>query len=390
MGQSSSPASAPSRPVVPPVSLVSSTNAPSRIEISRSAVAAIRASWVTMTSVCPASCRLLEKPQHVQGGGAVEVAGRLVGEHDHRLVAQRPGDRDPLPLPAGQRRGQEAAPGRRARPAPAARSARRRAARGERPASSAGSSTFSTAVSSSIRWKAWKTKPTVAPPHPGQRLLAQLVDAAPGQPHLPAGGPVQPAEQVQQRRLPAAARPHHRHRLAWADVEVDPVDGAHQPRSLAVLLAQPAGAQHRHVSGVAGRSLMIRSFGRSSSARTPPASAGPPAAAARCPPAAAPRPSRSGSAIAARCASRSRRSSSRRCVSTMVIGSASPAAAAATSLRWNSARSGFGQPISASHSATRCCPAGSARTPCGPAGPPRRPTARHATSPAFSSRVSVT
>ena len=49
--QSSSPTRAPSCPVVPPVNLVSSTNAPSRIEIIRSAVAAIRASWVTMTSV---------------------------------------------------------------------------------------------------------------------------------------------------------------------------------------------------------------------------------------------------------------------------------------------------------------------------------------------------
>ena len=38
----------------------------------------------------------------------------------------------------------------------------RRAARGERPASSAGSSTFSTAVSSSIRWKAWNTNPTAS------------------------------------------------------------------------------------------------------------------------------------------------------------------------------------------------------------------------------------
>jgi len=39
---------------------------------------------------------------------------------------------------------------------------RRRAARGDRPASSAGSSTFSTAVSSSIRWKAWNTNPTAS------------------------------------------------------------------------------------------------------------------------------------------------------------------------------------------------------------------------------------
>jgi predicted ATPase len=37
---------------------------------------------------------------------------------------------------------------------------RRRAALGSRPASSTGKSTFSAAVSSSIRWKAWNTKPT--------------------------------------------------------------------------------------------------------------------------------------------------------------------------------------------------------------------------------------
>jgi hypothetical protein len=67
---------------------------------------------------------------------------------------------------------------------------------------------------------------------------------------------------------------------------------------------------------------------------------------------------RSGSAMTARWASRSRRSSSRRWVSTMVSGSASPAEAAATSLRWNSARSGLGQPTSAIHSATRCWPLG--------------------------------
>ena len=68
----------------------------------------------------PGLVQALEELQDVQGGGAVEVAGGFVGEDDQRLVAQRPGDRDPLPLAAGQRRGQEAAPGRRARPAPAA------------------------------------------------------------------------------------------------------------------------------------------------------------------------------------------------------------------------------------------------------------------------------
>ena len=109
----------------------------------------------------PGRVQAVEQPQHLQGGGAVEVAGRLVGQHHQRVVGQRPGDRDPLPLAAGQRRGQE--PARSASPTRSSSSAaRRRAARGERPASSAGSSTFSTAVSSSIRWNAWNTKPTAS------------------------------------------------------------------------------------------------------------------------------------------------------------------------------------------------------------------------------------
>ena len=106
MGQPSSPASSPSRPVVPWVSLVSSTKAPSRIEISRSAVAATRESWVTITQRLPGRAQAVEQPEHVQGRGAVEVAGRLVGEHDERLVAERAGDRDPLTLAARERRGQ--------------------------------------------------------------------------------------------------------------------------------------------------------------------------------------------------------------------------------------------------------------------------------------------
>jgi hypothetical protein len=50
--------------------------------------------------------------------------------------------------------------------------------------------------------------------HPSQRLLAQLVDATPAQPHLAGRGAFQAAKQVQQRRLPAAAWPHQGKRLA--------------------------------------------------------------------------------------------------------------------------------------------------------------------------------
>jgi hypothetical protein len=43
-----------------------------------------------------------EEAQQLPAGAGVEVAGRLVGEDDDRLGGQRPRDRDPLLLPAGQ------------------------------------------------------------------------------------------------------------------------------------------------------------------------------------------------------------------------------------------------------------------------------------------------
>ncbi len=58
----------------------------------------------------PGSMKTVEQPQHVEGCGAVEIAGGLVSEDDQRIVGQRAGNRDPLPLPPGQRRGQERRP----------------------------------------------------------------------------------------------------------------------------------------------------------------------------------------------------------------------------------------------------------------------------------------
>jgi hypothetical protein len=127
----------------------------------------------------------------------------------------------------------------------------------------------------------------VGPPDPGQGLLADVVDAPAVQRHLAARGLIQPAEKVQQRGLPAAARPHDRDRLARADVEIDPVDGAHQPLPLPYSCRSPRARS----TGVSAASFTIRSFGGSSSSRMPRASAGPPEAEARCLPATAPRSS---------------------------------------------------------------------------------------------------
>ena len=59
-------------------------------------------SWVTSTIVWPVAVQRLEQPHDLLAGGAVEVAGRLVGQENARLVHQRPGDGHALPLAAGE------------------------------------------------------------------------------------------------------------------------------------------------------------------------------------------------------------------------------------------------------------------------------------------------
>ena len=48
----------------------------------------------------------LEQTKHLQGGCAVEVAGRLVGQHELRVVGECSRDRDTLALTTGQFTGQ--------------------------------------------------------------------------------------------------------------------------------------------------------------------------------------------------------------------------------------------------------------------------------------------
>ena len=64
-------------------------------------------SWVATMTVEPCSARqILEQVDDLAAGRRVEVAGRLVGEHDTWLDRERPCDRDPLLLAARQMCGQ--------------------------------------------------------------------------------------------------------------------------------------------------------------------------------------------------------------------------------------------------------------------------------------------
>ena len=89
-----SAAEAASRRFVPPAI------SPSCIRSARSARAATRASCVTSTMAGPVAAQLVEQVDDGGRGAAVEVAGRLVGQHDRGLVDHRPRDRDPLLLAA--------------------------------------------------------------------------------------------------------------------------------------------------------------------------------------------------------------------------------------------------------------------------------------------------
>jgi hypothetical protein len=67
--------------------------------------------------------------------------------------------------------------------------------------------------------------------------LREPVESTSVEPKLAGTGPVEPTQQVQQRRLSASTRPHDGQGLPADDIEIDCVDGAHEPLAAAVLLA---------------------------------------------------------------------------------------------------------------------------------------------------------
>ena len=111
---------------------------------------------------CPAWRRqAVQQGQHLLPGFLVQVAGRLVGQDEQRVVGQGAGNRDALLLSAREAIGEGLQ--RSARPTASSSGcagARRRAV--SMPFSSSGRTTFSSTVSVGIRLKNWKTKPMFA------------------------------------------------------------------------------------------------------------------------------------------------------------------------------------------------------------------------------------
>ena len=89
----------------PPATASSLTERPSRSTSRASATAATFASWVTSTSVTRRVRRTCSSRSRMwRAVGAVEIPGRLVGEHQRRIVGQRARDRHALLLAARELR----------------------------------------------------------------------------------------------------------------------------------------------------------------------------------------------------------------------------------------------------------------------------------------------
>ena len=163
-----------------------------------------RCSCVTTTTVLPSRAELGEQREDRGAGGRIEVAGRLVGEHERE---------DRSRAPARSRR----AAARRPRAPTGSLSAWRRDARRDRSSSSArraplppgsapqksiGSMTFSRAVSVGSSWKNWKTMPDRRPRHAASRSWPSSWTAVPPTVTDPAVGRSMPATMFSSVDLP--------------------------------------------------------------------------------------------------------------------------------------------------------------------------------------------
>ena len=203
----------PSRPAC------SRTVAPSR--------AASRALWVAISSAAPASATSASiSLEHRVAGRLVEAAGRLVGEDQPRPGGERPADRHPLLLAAGELLGvaveQPASPSR------SASAARRPGS--WRPASRAWKARLPETSRLGIRLNCWKTMPIAVA---AQRRAAGVAEARPsGVPAtatVPRSASSRPAARCRSVLLPLPELAGQRQAGAGGEVERDAVEHRQRP-----------------------------------------------------------------------------------------------------------------------------------------------------------------
>ncbi len=205
--------------------------------------------------------QLGEQPEDLVGRVAVEVAGRFVGQHHQGLVDQRPGQRHPLQLPAGEPVGQVSRPVGHIQPfeqlgrtSPCRPPGRADQQRRELDVLDGGELVD--------KVERLEHEPDRAAPQLGPCRLRQPVDALVAQGQRAGVGSLQPTQQVQQGGLAAPARSHDRHGLALLDGQVDTVDGANRHTITPEVAAQTLGP---HDS--AHRVLPVHRYSHASSQR---------------------------------------------------------------------------------------------------------------------------
>ena len=209
----------------------------------------------------------VEQVEHLGRTRGVQRARGLVGEQQRRPVRQRPRDRHALALPARQRAGPLGG-------------AVEQAERVEQVAGAGGGLGGPGAGDERGQRHVLQRRqvldeveelehqPDVAAAQPGEPGAAELLGADAGERDGALVRPVQPRDEVQQRRLAAARRPHQRDELAGPHGEVGPAQRAHGRR--AVGLAQTPDDEVGH-PGV-GRRLVEHglSVGREPRQESPP------------------------------------------------------------------------------------------------------------------------
>ncbi len=92
-----------------------------------------------------------------------------------------------------------------------------------------------------------KNETDLAPSDKRQLVILQQGKTLIAEFHFALGRLIEPAEQVEERGLARAARPHDRDEFAGIDGQVHPVERVHRHLAEPILLAQRLGFQNRHI-----------------------------------------------------------------------------------------------------------------------------------------------
>ena len=162
---------------------------------------------------------LLQQRKHFFGRFQIQIARGLIRQDNARFVCQGPCDRYPLLFAARQLLGEPAAAA--SKPQLPQKQLRALDALGLGNAVEChGKAHVFRHCQRGYQVEELKYKPQSTAPHPGKLILRETRERFPQQFDVSAGGPIQPADQVEQRRLARAAASHHHHELPRPNVQV--------------------------------------------------------------------------------------------------------------------------------------------------------------------------